>query len=468
MYAAAPVLLDSGNAALLEFAERYRARNGHEPSWRVVQAYDATRMLLELLPAALRGAPADLAGRRRAVREAIAALNGPSQALPGLSGPIWFDPARGRPAAMRMARFDHDLLATAPIQLVPVVNPDRAEIVAGTVVPVADGRHVRFQQVVYTGIYLNEIARLDLLQSSFTADFYLWLRSAAGAVRDEADPAEIQFPDLRRGDFNPALPAVRRDLPDGSVYRLWHLRGEFGNEFDLHRFPYDRQTLVLRLFNARAASDRIIYALDRRIGAGHQQAAAIIEAPDGGSARLSVGPAAFRSLTQWNALRTEARRDVLVTPSALGDPQLIGAERVRELSGFRVEVELRRRTAATLIKSLLPIGLMTLMMFGSLWFPPVLVRDKLVVTITGALSGAVLLSSINNQLGNVAYTMDVEFAFYVFFGLALICTLSVSVAERFRLRGRNHAGAMTEQATRLVFLLAIIGMTAAGWFAANR
>ena len=156
---------------------------------------------------------------------------------------------------------------------------------------------------------------------------------------------------------------------------------------------------------------------------------------NGGSARLSVGPATFCNLTQWDALRTEARRDVLVTPSALGDPLLIGAERVRELSGFRFEVALRRRTAATLTKSLLPIGLMTLMMFTSLWFPPALVRDKLVVTITGALSGAVLLAAINSQLGNVAYTMDVEYVFYVFFALALLCTLAVSVAEQLRVKG---------------------------------
>ena len=469
VYAASPVLLDSGNAALLGFAERYRTRHGHEPSWRVVLAYDATRMLLDVLTSSLRSAPTDTAARRRAVREAIAALNGPSRALPGLSGPIWFDPGHGRPAAVRMARFDRDLLESAPLQLVPVANPDPAELLAGTVVAVADGRFIRVQQVVYTGVYLNEIARLDLLQSSFTADFYLWLRSAAGVARSgEADPSEIQFPDMRRGEFDPALPALRRDLPDGSVYRLWHVRGEFRNEFDLHRFPFDRQTLALRLFNARAASDRIIYALDRHAGAGHLPATSIVEAPDGSSAQLSVGPAAFRTLTQWDALRTEARRDLLVTPSALGDPLLIGAERVRELSGFRFEVELRRRTAATLTKSLLPIGLMTLMMFTSLWFPPALLRDKLVVTITGALSGAVLLAAINSQLGNVAYTMDVEYVFYVFFALALLCTLSVSVAEQLRVKKRTRAAHLTERATRLVFFLVVLATTAAGWLAATQ
>ena len=159
---------------------------------------------------------------------------------------------------------------------------------------------------------------------------------------------------------------------------------------------------------------------------------------------------------------------MLVTPSALGDPLLIGAEQVRELSGFRFEVGLRRRTAATLVKSLLPIGLMTLMMFASLWFPPALVRDKIVMTVTGALSGTVLLASINTQLGNVAYTMDVEYVFYVFFALALLCTLSVSFAEQFRAAGRRRAALVTERATRLVFFLVMAATAAAGWLAATR
>jgi branched-chain amino acid transport system substrate-binding protein len=257
------------------------------------------------------------------------------------------------------------------------------------------------------------------------------------------------------------------------------VRGEFRTQFDLHRFPFDAHALTLRLFNARAASDRIVYALDRRAVARQSPAAPAMAAlPGGGGAMAAslaspvgvpwVGSDAFHHLTQWHALRVEARRDVLVTPSALGDPMLVGTEQVRELSGFRFEMELRRRTLSTLTKTLLPVGLMTLMMFVSLWFPPALVRDKVAVAITGALSGAVLLAAINSQLGNVAYMMDVEYAFYVFFALALLCALSVSLAERLRNAGRGRTALLTERATRLVFFLAVSAIAAAGWLAATQ
>jgi branched-chain amino acid transport system substrate-binding protein len=191
VYAASPVLFDSGSAALLTFEERFRARYGHEPSWRVVLGYDAAQMLLAVLASSVtRGGtpPLDLVSRRRAVRDAILALNSPARAFPGLSGPVWFDPAHGRPATtIRMARFDRDWLESAPVQLVPVVNPDVAERLGGAVVPVEDGRFARFQRVVYIGIYLNEIGSVSAHAkpgdaSCRTSSAYAASRVASAAV----------------------------------------------------------------------------------------------------------------------------------------------------------------------------------------------------------------------------------------------------------------------------------------------
>jgi hypothetical protein len=69
-----------------------------------------------------------------------------------------------------------------------------------------------------------------------------------------------------------------------------------------------------------------------------------------------VAPDAFRNLTRWGPVRASEARDNLVTQSALGDPRLVGVERVRELSGFAMTVELRRRVLATPAKTLLPLG----------------------------------------------------------------------------------------------------------------
>ena len=80
------------------------------------------------------------------------------------------------------------------------------------------------------------------------------------------------------------------------------------------------------------------------------------------------------------------------------------------------------------------------------------------IAITGALSGAVLLSAINSQLGgNIGYTIALEYAFYVFFGLCLLCILAVLGAERLRAVDRGAAALLIERWTRHMFLLAVAG-----------
>ena len=146
-----------------------------------------------------------------------------------------------------------------------------------------------------------------------------------------------------------------------------------------------------------------------------------------------------------------------MTHSALGDPRRTGVESYRELSGFLVTVEVARRAVATLVKSLLPLLLMTLIMYASLYFPSALLKEKVSVAITGALSGAVLLSAINSQLGGIGYTIAVEYVFYVFFALSLLCIISVLSAERLRVASRSEAAVRTVHWTRMVFALAVVG-----------
>jgi hypothetical protein len=319
------------------------------------------------------------------------------------------------------------------------------------------------------------------VQSTFTADLYIWMRYAGGNMGD-ADPNDIQFPTLVRGNFDPAKPSVQSELDDGTIYRLWKVHGDFKNDFDLHRYPADRQNLTVQFFNARAPSDRLVYVRDRRSGentAGDALPATALASadgatmPDAASTQAapahalggSASPDAFRNLTQWELLHASQGRDNMLTTSALGDPRLVGVERSRELSGFGLSIELHRRVLSTMAKTLLPLGLMALIMFASLYFPHALVKEKVTVAITAALSGAVLLTSINSQLGNVGYVMVVEYVFYFFFALCLLCIVAVLGAERLHVAKRPAAAIAVEQSGRYVFLLGLIGAVAAGWFA---
>ncbi len=445
LYAASPMMFDSANDEGIRFAERFKARFGHAPSWSAVQGYDSARLAIAALRAADRQAGnADLATRRRAVRDFLAALDGPEHALAGVTGPLWFTPGRGRDQTVRIGRFYRKLFESAPVQLVPVQHVEQSELESGAAVDLGDGVVARRQRVVFTGVRLNELSRLDLAQSRVTADVYIWLRYAELRGSTAADPADIEFPDLLRGTSDGKQPARSAVLPDGSRYQLFRLRGDFRNEFDLRRFPVDRQTVAVRFFNARASSESIIYAQDRRD--------ALLESPsETGPLGTIAGDGAFRAVPQWEPVQALAARDTLVTRSGLGNPRLVGLDQQREASGFGLKVELQRRIVTTLLKNLLPLGLMTLIVYSTLFFPAHLLKEKVTVTVTGALSGAVLLGSINAQLGGIGYVIAVEYVFYVFFLLCFVCILSFVVTEHLRVRKDSPRIARVERWSRVAY-----------------
>jgi ABC-type branched-subunit amino acid transport system substrate-binding protein len=440
LYGLTPVIFDSASAEMLAFARRFRARFGHEPVWDTVAGYDAATMAIDAIRHAVARAPNDPSVQRVEVRQFLSSLDGPERARPGLLGPVWFDASRARQQAIRVGRFRGGHFESAPLQIVAVTNPSKDELASGSVFEMGPGRFARLQRVVYTGLYLNEIQRVDVAREAFAADFYLWLRFAKDAGPGAADPTDILFPTQIAGGFDRNRPSEKRDRGDGTEYWLWRVQGEFRNDFDLRRFPFDEQTLHLPFFNARAANDRIVYVIDR---------ASPVPGAAGDPPVASAD--AFRNITQWQFTGAGQRRENLVTQSGLGDLDRTMAEGGRELSGFLAAFDLRRQSLTTLLKTLLPLLLMSFITFASLFFPNALVKEKVTVAITGALSGAVLLSAINNQLGNIGYMVTVEYVFYAFFALALLCIIAVLSAERLRAAKRNQAAGTVEWITRAIY-----------------
>jgi branched-chain amino acid transport system substrate-binding protein len=144
VYAVSPMIFDSAYAEALNFAERYSARYGREPSWESAQSYDAVRLLVTAIRATYaKTAKSDLRTRRQAIQTFLNTLDGPAKAVSGVTGPIWFAPPRNRQQAVRMGRFQGTLFESAPLQLVPVLIADRAELASGALIDSGGGHLLR-------------------------------------------------------------------------------------------------------------------------------------------------------------------------------------------------------------------------------------------------------------------------------------------------------------------------------------
>lgn len=127
MYGLSPVILDSANADTLAFADRFRARFGHDPTWETVAGYDAANLAVVALQAvtANGGANLEVQALRTALVNYLISLKSPAQAKPGLLGPFWFDEGRARQQAIRVGRFRGGCIESAPLQIVLVTTPTR-------------------------------------------------------------------------------------------------------------------------------------------------------------------------------------------------------------------------------------------------------------------------------------------------------------------------------------------------------
>lgn len=422
LFAVAPVILDNSGLLGQRLVIGYRSGTGKQPDWFAAGAADAARVLVEAIRRARIGNTEESKqADREKIRDALAAIDGPANSTPGITGPLYFDAERAMPRPMQFGYFHAGRFLSAPLQLVPVRDRDlvdiEGEIAQGHIVRLGD-RFFWLQRVVSTGINLVQLDRVDIKEGTFRADFYLWLRYASG---DDL-PSHIGLADFN-GIFDVAHP-LRSSVEDGIEYRLWRINGTFKASFNLHDYPFDTQALVIRVQNRDYPSDQIVYAIDTF---GLQADARNLDAD------------AFKELQLWHVVNVAPFVTASSIQSALGQPALFGTPNRTEYGGFALAVLVKRNVATFMVKALLPLFLLVLVVFTTMFFPPSMAKERLTIPVTGILTGSVLLISINNQLPPLGYTTSLEYLFYSFFLLCLMAMIVGLFSEIMRDRKfHNH------------------------------
>ena len=103
---------------------------------------------------------------------------------------------------------------------------------------------------------------------------------------------------------------------------------------------------------------------------------------------------AFRNLESWSLKDIRYFQDSLRSTSTRGDPAAFKAVNETLYSAVNVSAVVQRRTSTFLLKSLLPLVLLILVVYVTLFFPASLLSQRLSVAISALLAGAVLLNAI--------------------------------------------------------------------------
>ena len=116
---------------------------------------------------------------------------------------------------------------------------------------------------VVIGAYINDIQELDFKTNSYAIDLYVWFRWKGA----ELDPSKtMEFMNRYASDANirDELYDKPQAMPDGSLYSIIRYQGQFSTKFQLEKYPFDTQALLVVMEDTVAAADAQVYVPDPR------------------------------------------------------------------------------------------------------------------------------------------------------------------------------------------------------------
>ena len=143
-------------------------------------------------------------------------------------------------------------------------------------------------------------------------------------------------------------------------------------------------------------------------------------------------------------------------PSTQGKTAFFDTDDRNEYCGFDTAVVVQRDAVAYMVKTLVPLFLLVLVVFATLFFPQSLTKERTTIPVTGILTSAVLLISISNQLPPLGYTMALEYMFYVFFGLCLMAMCAGFIGEILRDRTYHGHAVAVDSIARYAYVAVVL------------
>jgi hypothetical protein len=125
---------------------------------------------------------------------------------------------------------------------------------------------------------------------------------------------------------------------------------------------------------------------------------------------------------------------------------------------------LQRNAQIYVIKTMIPLMLLVLVVFATLFLPMNLFRERINIPVTAILTSAVLLLSVNNQLGDIGYTITIEYIFYAFFALCLGSMLIGIAHDALCVEGKTREARVLAVAGQLAYALTVAGVVVHYWW----
>jgi hypothetical protein len=278
--------------------------------------------------------------------------------------------------------------------------------------PYEDGNPIE----VTIGLHVINIAAIDEVSEQFELDAYMFERwvdrrlaySPTGPqdrVRNYA-PRQIWIPQLEM--INAASPRARTETsitvsPDGTVRYVERILVRLSSKFELRRFPFDAQRLVIIIHPFLADGPHLRFNLDRT------------------SNWTATEFRSYSSLAQWHLRGMSS--EVAHAPTYGG----------MTLPEVRFQVEVERRSSFYLWKVFLPLVLMVFLSWAVFWIEASDLSNQIQVAVTTILTVIAFAFAISATMPRLPYLTYIDAFFlecYIYVFIAVVELMTVHVTHR--------------------------------------
>jgi hypothetical protein len=284
--------------------------------------------------------------------------------------------------------------------------------------------------VVEVGMYVVDIAKLDMKDSEFFADFYIWYKidpAASGAWSPEA----IEF---TNGTLESASTPVFDVPTDGKIYWSQRIKGRFRSKFNLHRYPFDTQYLPITLEDRESAESKVVFVpaqaapKDYRLWCSKD-----LEVPDWTIAGVDLKVRTHHYATDFGL--NGGRRD----------------SKESMYSSFTLEFKLERLFIPHMIKFLIPLMVIAGMAYMVFFINAKEFESQCAICVTSLLSAVALHISQADALPAVGYLVVADKMFILFYLVIFSALVQTVAANNYAKTGNIEMAARLDRVFQVIF-----------------
>lgn len=285
------------------------------------------------------------------------------------------------------------------------------------------------QQRVTVGVYVNQILSIDLKGSAFTADFWVWFRTAPKTPSDPPDRgigakppsdrvtagAAIDTFEVISGRINSKSAAIKKTLPNGEDYAAVRVNATINRPFDLRKYPFDDHNLDIEIEDIDRDITRSVFVAD--------------------TAAQGMDPEA--AVTGFDLRGFEGVISDHTYPSNYGDLSITTAE--ARYSRYVMRVYAKRNGGARFIKVAFALFVAVLGAWCAFFIRPKDAGPRMAVPIGALFAAAAATIAINSQLPEINYATISDKTVFLSLGMIAVSLLASVYSLSLHYKGREAA-----------------------------